>query len=350
MGLFGIIMKKDSGQLRTLSEKEIQDKLYGSFRVNQELTHELPSESKHGSSTPTMIQDSAPESQDLFQQPPAQKIEPLRLGEDRIRASLDKKKEGMRLAAAKFKEWADEEIETATSAVQLGWKEEKKKARHATNPPRHYPKPEVGEIIRTLAGRVTEFFSFLINKMGGAIRALVSQLTSVKQRGYWASGFAIFLLLISVHFLNVRHEAAMKLPRLSRPARSLPKNTEPAVNFLVTTAKEAIVGSSPLSPVSKTGEEQSVAPASIINDSERLPFVIQVCTYAAEEDATRLVERVHRENLSAFVKKSKRAGGKTYYSVFVGRFKDYSEAQKILAQFRKKEISRNFQDAFIRTL
>ena len=113
-------------------------------------------------------------------------------------------------------------------------------------------------------------------------------------------------------------------------------------------AKEQVEAFSPLSPVSK-GWKQETALTEVASP-EKLPLAIQVCTYAAEEDATHLAERIRQENLNAFVKKTKRSTSKIYYTVFIGRFKDYQEAQKTLSQFRKKEISRNFQDAFIRTL
>src|SRR5437667_372327 len=131
MGLFGILRKKDSDQLRTLSEKEIQDKLYGGFRLNQEAVQALPEEAKRSgfpNSIPA-IQEPAPESQDLFPSPttsPSKTESPIS-GEERIRAALDKKKEEMRSASVKFKEWADEEVDRVSNAAQLGGEREKKK-------------------------------------------------------------------------------------------------------------------------------------------------------------------------------------------------------------------------------
>ena len=54
--------------------------------------------------------------------------------------------------------------------------------------------------------------------------------------------------------------------------------------------------------------------------------------------------------IPVFVKSLSRPSGKVYYSLFLGRFKSYSEAQRQFESFKKLEASRPFKDAFIRTL
>ncbi len=80
------------------------------------------------------------------------------------------------------------------------------------------------------------------------------------------------------------------------------------------------------------------------------PYVIQVCTYARKDDADTLVGQMNAANLPAFVQPLERANGKTFYPVFIGRFGTFREAQAKLKEFREKSISRDFPDSFIRAL
>jgi len=79
-------------------------------------------------------------------------------------------------------------------------------------------------------------------------------------------------------------------------------------------------------------------------------YVIQVATYSNSADADRIVESLKGEGAAAFSKSLTRPSGKVYYSVFIGRYSNFEQAQQNLESFRKKDASKSFQDAFIRTL
>jgi cell division septation protein DedD len=171
----------------------------------------------------------------------------------------------------------------------------------------------------------------------------------VRRAAYIAAG-VIFLggLFASIHLLNVNREVAMKQPRkVVRPAptpaakpvaSSVPaQNAAPAARAetaAVTPARETLIA--PAGPAAETAVQKG--------------HVIQIATFAAQADADKLVLKVQQEGMKAFVKPLVRTGGKTYYCVFIGAFASNAEAEQQLAKFKKKELARPFQDAFIRTL
>ncbi len=79
-------------------------------------------------------------------------------------------------------------------------------------------------------------------------------------------------------------------------------------------------------------------------------YSIQIATFAGPEDAGRLAAKLKDENADAFVRQLERPGGKIYYCVFVGHYKDFRTAEENLSQFKKKSFAKPFQDAFARAL
>lgn len=100
------------------------------------------------------------------------------------------------------------------------------------------------------------------------------------------------------------------------------------------------------SAVSSTAEV--IAP---VSEAVAGKYVIQVATYAASEDAARIMDSLKQAGFEAFFKKQIRnSTGHTFFTVYLGRYQSYSDAQEFLTKFRKASVARPFQDAFIRTL
>ena len=80
------------------------------------------------------------------------------------------------------------------------------------------------------------------------------------------------------------------------------------------------------------------------------PYGIQAATFAIRTDAQNLVDKINSESLPALVKPlSRGAGSKVYFCVVIGGFKTSQEAELKLVEFKKKEISKPFRDAFVRS-
>jgi cell division septation protein DedD len=80
-------------------------------------------------------------------------------------------------------------------------------------------------------------------------------------------------------------------------------------------------------------------------------YVIQVATYAVLEDANRIIQSLKQAGFESFFKKQVRnSTGHSFFTVCLGRFESYTNAQETLAKFRKAAVARPFQDAFIRTM
>ena len=89
-----------------------------------------------------------------------------------------------------------------------------------------------------------------------------------------------------------------------------------------------------------------------LNESIENPFSVQVCTYRLESDAQRLTERLQTENFSAFYQPSasRRDRNPKFYVVYVSREATYQDAQLALNKFKQSSISKEFPDAYIRKL
>jgi cell division septation protein DedD len=162
----------------------------------------------------------------------------------------------------------------------------------------------------------------------------------------WLGSVCLLVLLFSgIHFLNARREIAMKTP--ARPAASTTPTVAPA--------GPADGGDSPAEPVaapeSPTTEDSPVdlaAPVSRAMASEPAKgYGVQIVTYVSRADAEELAGRVQQAGFSAFVRTQTRSEGKFYYRVFLGPYEQYRQAQDELAKFKKADISKPFQDAFV---
>jgi len=107
----------------------------------------------------------------------------------------------------------------------------------------------------------------------------------------------------------------------------------------------------------ETDEAQSIQTESDGSDGgEMAPpaaarqYTIQVCTYVAETDAQGLVDKLIADKLPAFYEPSGNlSGGQAkFYVVYLGRDNSYTDSRIRLNRFKTMPIAQDFTDAFIR--
>lgn len=165
----------------------------------------------------------------------------------------------------------------------------------------------------------------------------------------------VFLLFWGVSVLNSQREGAMrdryKLPKTTNKVETIQSSNSviPAESFeAVPPVKNAMPREVVITPAAV---QHSVAAKTVTAETNlNGPYVIQVVTYPSEEDARQVIEALKRENFNAFFKENKRPSGRIFYVVMIGRFRTEAEAQAQLLKFRAKEIARPFQDAFVKSI
>lgn len=210
---------------------------------------------------------------------------------------------------------------------------------------------------------------------------------AAKKVALWGIGLAIVIFLfLSVHYLNVNREEAMTgKSRYSQSARetliteATDKNVVPKTPSLPVEASDSSsnetkysernISSSAVTTeegnsrstatdedASSTADTSADSPGETDDASTQTTvqnngeYVVQVATYAFETDADRMAKQMVENGWPAFVQGLSRAGGRIYYSVFLGRFESYSSSQKTFEKFKKADIAKPFSDAFIRKL
>lgn len=336
MKLFGT--KKGNENMRTLTEKEIQDKLYGKYRSSQNLLEEeVP------------VSDVKPEAlasghhpADLFQ----------------TKSSSAEKKEGPVTSSA-------------SASFSPGTKNQKKFT------VKHVEQKNSGAGLLKILGVIFNILKSIFSAFGKVLQVLASSIANfflsvdfrkpeVKKAVSWIGGLCIlFAIFLGIHFLNVQREAAMKVPHKHVAVKKEPAKKEAsAAPATEDTDNSLSKPQSDATQVQEPSQSKDSKPASARASKSANPvkervsgkaegkgtFVIQVATFAIEGDASRLVDQLKEEKLNAFSKPLSRSGGRTYYCVFIGRFLSYGAAQGKLSEFRKKAISKSFQDSFIRPL
>lgn len=77
-------------------------------------------------------------------------------------------------------------------------------------------------------------------------------------------------------------------------------------------------------------------------------YTIQLVVYEDISLADKQVARLKAKKLDAFHKSVKTSRGKQRYQVFVGRFRTFDDAQSRLAQYKKANLLTEFGDSFVR--
>ncbi len=345
MGLLGSSKKKVNEQLRTLSEKEIQDKLYGSYRSSSSTVRDDYSLKSLPPSKPAVSVNLPPvESRDLFKSTATiSKPEPQQAPS--VRSENGEKKQETR---PKYTEPLSDE------------KRFRDRNQPEARPKTLTPKgPSIGDkvgdylgqALRVLGNAVFSVLRLMIRSFAQVFVALDFRKAKVRTSAYWIGGIIVLAsLLFSIHHLNIRREAAMKAPRKKVAASSFFgfKKKEIKAVPVVKIEEPALtpVAAEETSAVSLREADGALQ----MSDYKQGSHVIQVATFATEDDAKRLSSKIKESGMPSFVKPLTRSTGKVYYCVFIGRFTSAQDAEKRLEQFKKKEVSRSFQDAFVRSL
>ncbi len=319
--------KKSGDQLRTLSEKEIQDKLYGSFRTAAGSVRDA----EYSRETMTATLPKAPATE--YFKPAAPKTEQPKAPQ------VHAEKPAVERPAERPRSW------------QPG-----KQSAETKPPAPRKPSSFNG-------AKAAKFFSDLSHKTGSALIVLFREAVAlfiqlilaldfrkpkVRLAVYWGmAGLFLTVLLAGIHFLNIQRETAMKKPRRAAIVQPVDE-TSAAQAQPKKKAQKQTQTDAPLSAAQTEAAPAATDRAVEVNRAGS--HVIQVATFAAEADAVKLSSRLKEDSLSSFVKPLTRSSGKVYYCVFIGRFTDAPAAEKKLDEFRQKEVAKSFQDAFVRTI
>ncbi len=219
----------------------------------------------------------------------------------------------------------------------------------------------LGEKILWVGGKALLLSGVILKSLLTLGKAIFSRIAN----GWTLIIIAVFALFFAVQGLNSFRTSAMKKTKLKssvtaetfhhRKRSKQPKAVQ-ALPEAVEPRQEAVPNLMPLSSaVSVVKEppvsiEKPLAPPTPGNPDKDKPYVVQVCTYANEADADKLVQQMKDLHLSAFTQSLARSNGRTFYLVFLGRFQTFQEAQKKLKEFKSEPISKDFQDSFVREL
>lgn len=350
MGIFGG-QKKTSDGFKTLTEREIQQRLYGHLRqpsVTGEIAEKVKEKHKAVSLTPLVAPKSSTletpakpavtkTAHDLFVKPVSQ--------ESPVRSETTSS------ASAK-----------ASPAAGAPASKTSFDRRKNPNP----LKPVLAGAGKALAAALTVLGGILGAIFKGLIRILTSinfKSPSVRRAAAWTLAAGLIAgIFVGIHFLNVSREAAMKQPYKPRPVEAKPA----AVQAPAKAPAEA-VSATPLSPAAVSDEaEKSAAEAPAVSSAAvpaaekrkaetaapklKKGFGIQVATFALKEDGEKLIARLKGEGFPAFLKPMTRPNGRIFQSVYLGPYPTFQEAQLDLSRFKKNTISKPFQDAFVRSV
>ena len=386
MSLFGDNQhkKKKGSGLRTLSEREIQDKLYGAYRAPLGSAGQSTEVKSKPGAAVSIEEPSKKTAADLFKSPSFQPAAGASKNDlfikspanpDLVRELKKETKAGDYRSGVS--EWADEDNSAAAKARHESWREQRKVNRGEGVLQKQMGKA-LAQTAKTLAGGIAGFFAILFGGIAALAGSMDLKDAKTRQILYWICGLGFLLMaLAGINLLNVTREAAMKMPhkkavqpvetREAPVSVAQPQESPTAKSSAKSAANDGLY-SGPLSkavsdkPPKATIEKKQTAkpppqaearPASEEpknEDAVRQGYAIQVATYALQADADSLAGQFRRRQFPSFVKGLNRPAGRIYYCVFIGPFQDYAEAEKEIDFFKKKEFSRPFQDAFIRSL
>lgn len=362
MGFLNRSKKRDE-PLARLSEKEIQQKLYGGLRTGAEGLTSTPKAAPRQEHAPKaasvrpVINSLAPATpdadEDIFTQSrfarEAASSQPEKKSEESPR-ELPKApsvhvpssvKQSGRLEGASLRSIAAKPAETMRTATKPVYK-----AASALRLPK-LQIPNLGEPLRKL-------FSVLIPGLRAVVLAILNLMIQatksfaefiyyrrhgLKKLSVWALGIlGILALFAGVHLLNVRREEAMTRKPAPRMQQEAP------------VAEAPIVPAEAESPAVAAEETAAVeTPAALAGETDG-KYVVQIATYFSEADAVKVADELKAGTWPSFIRSVPRSDGKVFYSVYLGRFQDYQQAQEVLTKFRKTAVAGPFQDAFIRKL
>lgn len=353
MKLFGL--GKKPGDMKTLSEKEIQVKLYGHLR------------SPHAGATHDAAVITLPKAQPrpAIVHPQSQTL--TRDERKNVTISSTGETTGAPRPSYMTPKPKEEPAEAARpKAMNKPFQSTKPKAAAFTK----FASAAAGKILPAVWAVVKAALTFIAQLLVAAI-GMITQIflkidfknPRVRRVFSWTFGIGLLaFVLVGIHMLNVKREFAMKHPNRTVSVKPKPRAKAQIPNQVTSqtlisesaaeTASERALTAAESAITAATAPSAVTAPAATSETPvvSQKGQVIQIATFAAQTDAEKLVERLKADGWKCFVKPLVRPGGKTYYCVFLGAYKTSQEAETKLAAFKKKEIAKPFQDAFIRSL
>ncbi|MBI4549701.1 MAG: SPOR domain-containing protein [Candidatus Omnitrophica bacterium] len=154
---------------------------------------------------------------------------------------------------------------------------------------------------------------------------------------------AVILLVVSRAVAQgvFKGASGFRLIKVVRPESPRPRELAPPVQPLkpdVTAAKPAEAAPAPRPEVR----------AAAVPAVPKKFYTIQVIVYEDEAHAEAMIGRLKERKLDPFYRSIKTSRGKERFQVFVGHFKDYSEAQNHLGRYKKSGQLQDFADSFVR--
>lgn len=224
-------------------------------------------------------------------------------------------------------------------------------------------------VLGFLAGILWKMGSYLVKVLEFILRILDPRKPQARRILYSITACVmVAALFIGVFRLNDQRKKAMLgelptvskvvVPPVSAPSASIDSVLQPVVSESTEAADLAQREESQEMILkaleNSAGVSQSLSPISASSASAVATigkYVVQVATYSVLEDANRIVQSLKQAGFESFYKKQVRSStGQSFFTVCLGRFESYANAQETLAKFRKAAVARPFQDAFIRTM
>ncbi|MDD5670816.1 MAG: SPOR domain-containing protein [Candidatus Omnitrophica bacterium] len=355
--------RKGTDAPQTLTEKEIQQRLYGHFRSGRgSYLTTLPSKVEEKSVNSVVVDDHAQVEfkKDLFS--PA----------NSSTSSLNKNASKENIDSAAALKWTKAKIPVNTESKMtsdLGFVHAQERVEAPTkklDAKDHWLllwylkwKPSVQAGINSLGDG--------LGKMGLALLTvpkIIAVFLYDRRKWFiksfnWIVAIAVIIGLFSaVNYLNVKREKAMKESSMhpksnktvtARKEQNRPQPMEATTNAQAQNDDMGQSQNSSNEPVAAaTSKTTSSVEPSVKQGTGR--FVIQIATYADENDARKVLNRLKENQIPTFIKGFERVGGKVYYSVFIGRFESHADAENAYNDFKKSDLAQLFRDAFIRIL
>ncbi len=352
MKLFGV--GKKAGDLKTLSEKEIQVKLYGHLRSPHSGASRdggiatLPKPAQTASNVAPQTFTPADRTQASFSQPAGAQPGPARPAFNSTKPSSSVLSE---------------------PAPQKAFQPARSSGKFFSSVFSFLASKLLPGIVKILKSVIVFAVQLVVAALGAVTQIFLKidfKNPRVRRTFYWTFGVGIlFFLFAGIHVLNMKREFAMRHPNRAVPIK--PKIQKPAQQIPAQVASQTLLSESssaesahedvkPLAPATASGSPAKTVTAveSASSGAEDVSAikgqVIQIATFATLSDAEKLCDRLKTDGWKCFAKPLVRPGGRTYYCVFLGPFKTYQDAEAKLNAFKKKEIAKPFQDAFIRSL
>lgn len=375
--------KKTTSQLRPLSENEIQKKLYGNLRPElldrprSGHAAEPPQQQPLSFSQPAVLikeskevseQLAASPARDLFESPSRDVlggVQPHEIPQINKKEKSSEKNRFDRLA-----QLAEIEKPAKKPFREDPWKKKGMFPSFNFSGAGKFAQGVGGKTAGALGSAGKGALGVFVVAVAFFLRLLQSfdlRKPAVRRVIYWVAGAAaLFSIFMGIHLLNVRREEAMKAPPKAE-SRAVKKEAAAQKAAAAETKKAATVpakASEALRPAStqtsstaaaKNEQAQAAVPvketeAAVSTAGAAGRYVIQIATFAGPNDAERVQKTLKAAELPVFVKALTRPSGRVYYSVFMGRYASFDDAQEGFDLFRKNESAKGFQDAFIRTI